>query len=61
MTIAITDDLINVKSFNSFMMCSKRYDEAYLKRAIEKVPLKRLGVSEDIAGLTCFLAMPASS
>lgn len=40
---------------------SKKYDDAYLQRAIDKVPLKRLGIAEDIAGLACFLAMPASS
>jgi tropinone reductase I len=40
---------------------SKKYDEAYLQRAIDKVPLKRLGIGEDVAGLACFLAMPASS
>lgn len=39
---------------------SKKYDEVYLKRAIDKVPLKRLGTAEDVAGLACFLAMPAS-
>lgn len=40
---------------------SKKYDESYLQRAVEKVPLKRLGIAEDVAGLACFLAMPASS
>lgn len=40
---------------------SKKYDEAYLQRAVDKVPLKRLGVGEDVAGLACFLAMPAYS
>jgi len=40
---------------------SKKYDEAYLQRAIDKVPLKRLGIGEDVAGLACFLAMPVSS
>jgi tropinone reductase I len=40
---------------------SKKYDEAYLQRAVDKVPLKRLGIGEDVAGLACFLAMPASS
>jgi tropinone reductase I len=40
---------------------SKKYDESYLQQALSKVPLKRLGISEEIAGLACFLAMPASS
>ena len=40
---------------------SKKYDDAYLQRAAENVPLKRLGSPEDVAGLACFLAMPASS
>ena len=40
---------------------SKKYDDAYLKRAADKIPLKRLGNLQDIAGLACFLAMPASS
>lgn len=39
----------------------KKYDDAYVKRAIEKVPLKRLGTPEDVASLACFLAMPGSS
>ena len=40
---------------------SKKYDKAYLQRAVDKVPLKRLGIAEDVAGLASFLAMPASS
>ena len=40
---------------------SKKYDESYLQRAVEKTTLKRLGTAEDVAGLACFLAMPASS
>ena len=43
---------------NNFL---KKYDDAYVKRAIEKVPLKRLGTPEDVASLACFLAMPGSS
>jgi tropinone reductase I len=32
---------------------SKKYDDAYLQRAVDKVPLKRLGIAEDVAGLAC--------
>ncbi|HLX52891.1 MAG TPA: SDR family oxidoreductase, partial [Aquella sp.] len=39
----------------------EKYDEGYIQRAVEKIPLKRLGTPEDIANLACFLAMPGSS
>jgi tropinone reductase I len=50
-----------VPGFISTPTFSKKYDELYLQRAVEKVPLKRLGIADDVAGLACFLAMPASS
>ena len=50
-----------VPGFTTTPAFSKKYDEAYLQSALDKVPLRRLGNAEDIAGLACFLAMPASS
>ena len=38
-----------------------KYNEEYIQRAEEKVPLKRLGTPEDVASIACFLAMPGSS
>ncbi len=39
----------------------KKYDDAYLQRALKQIPLNRMGNAIDIANLACFLAMPASS
>lgn len=38
----------------------KKYDDAYLSRALAQIPLKRMGNSQDVANLACFLAMPVS-
>ena len=39
----------------------KKYDDSYIKMALKKIPINRLGKPEDIAALACFLAMPVSS
>lgn len=39
----------------------KKYDSVYLERASNQIPLSRMGSSQDIANLACFLAMPASA
>ncbi len=38
----------------------KKYNDVYLKGALNQIPLNRMSDPSDIANLACFLAMPAS-
>lgn len=38
-----------------------KYDDTYLQKAVNQIPLNRMGNAIDIANLVCYLAMPTSS
>ncbi len=39
----------------------QKYDSAYIDKASQQIPLRRMAKATDIANLACFLAMPASA